>query len=52
MITWSNLLAQQRWHAAYHYRQLTSFLAEEGRPVSHPLRLEGLAGLDLPDEVF
>lgn len=51
-ITWSNLLAQQRWHAAYHYRQLTSFLAEQERPVTHPLRLEGLAGLDLPDEVF
>lgn len=51
-ITWSSLLAQQRWHAAYHYRQLTSFLAEEGQQVVHRLRLDGMAGLDLPDEVF
>ena len=51
-ISWSNLLAQQRWHAAFHYRQLTAFLADEGEPVDHPFRLEGLDGLDLPSEVF
>jgi hypothetical protein len=51
-ITWANLLAQQRWHAAYHYRQLTAFLAARGRPPQHPLRLDALRGLDLPDEVF
>jgi hypothetical protein len=51
-IGWANLLASQRWHAAYHYRQLTSFLAETGRPVAHPFPLVGLAGLDLPADVY
>jgi hypothetical protein len=51
-IGWANLLASQRWHAAYHYRQLTSFLEARGRPVAHPFPLAGLAGLDLPAEVY
>jgi hypothetical protein len=51
-ITWSNLIAQQRWHAAFHYRQLLAVLAAAGRPAAHPYHLDGLAGLDLPDAVF
>jgi hypothetical protein len=51
-IGWANLLASQRWHAAYHYRQLASFLAATGRPVAHPFPLAGLAGLDLPADVY
>jgi hypothetical protein len=51
-IGWANLLASQRWHAAYHYRQLTSYLATAGRPVEHPFPLAGLVGLDLPADVY
>lgn len=46
------LLAQQRWHAAYHYRQLTAFLDAQGAAVAGRLDLAGLAGLDLPDAVY
>jgi hypothetical protein len=43
-VTWSALLSFQRWHAAYHYRQLVVSLG------GHPdLELEDLA---LPAEVF
>lgn len=51
-LTLGGLLAQQRWHAAYHYRQLTAFLAAVGRPPAGRFPLERLPGLDLPAEVF
>jgi len=51
-IAWLDLLDHQRWHAAFHYRQLVTFLDAEHvlRPPALPLSL--LEGLDLPDEVF
>jgi hypothetical protein len=51
-ITWANLIAQQRWHAAFHYRQLLAVLDGADCPAAHPYHLGGLAGLDLPDAVF
>ena len=50
-ISFSNLLEQQRWHAAFHYRQITTFLASRGQD-ARPLDLAGFAGLDLPEDVF
>jgi hypothetical protein len=47
-----NLLASQRWHAAFHYRQLLVFLEGRGNDVSGALPLESLHDLDLPREVF
>jgi hypothetical protein len=51
-LSWRDLLDHQRWHAAFHYRQLVEFLdlKRTGRPPALPLSL--LEGLELPDEVF
>lgn len=51
-IGFADLLAQQRWHAAFHYRQLVAHRARTVLPVARPFDLGRLAGLDLPDEVF
>jgi hypothetical protein len=51
-LAWLDLLDHQRWHAAFHYRQVLAFLDERGvaRPPALPLGV--LEGLDLPDGVF
>ncbi len=51
-LTWHDLLDHQRWHAAFHYRQLVAFLAarDVARPTTLPLEL--LEDLELPGEVF
>ena len=51
-LSWHDLLDHQRWHAAFHYRQLVEFLDREriDRPPALPLSL--LDGLELPDDVF
>jgi hypothetical protein len=51
-IAWSALVSSQRWHAAFHLRQLELFLELEGLPRASTLSLESLAGLDLPAEVW
>jgi hypothetical protein len=51
-ITYRNLLASQRWHAAFHYRQLIAFLEGRGHDVSGALSLESLRDLALPREIF
>jgi len=51
-ITYRNLLASQRWHAAFHYRQVVAFLAGRGLDVSGAISLEGIRDLDLPPETF
>jgi hypothetical protein len=48
----ATLLAAQRWHMAFHYRQLKVFLASRGTVLPGSFRIEALADLDLPDEVF
>ena len=47
-----DLLLSQRWHAAFHYRQLTAFLSTHGVSAEGALQAESLAGLELPSEVF
>ncbi|MCY4087322.1 MAG: hypothetical protein OXG37_10725 [Actinomycetia bacterium] len=51
-ITFANLLTQQRWHAAFHYRQLVAFLGGEGHDVGATVDLAAIGGLELPADIF
>lgn len=51
-IGWPDLLDQQRWHVAFHYRQLVAVLDDRGLAHPPPLPLDVLEGLGLPAEVF
>jgi hypothetical protein len=51
-LRYSTLLTSQRWHAAFHYRQLRMFLEDSGLTPANPLPPEVLADLELPTEVF
>ena len=51
-VTYSSLLDSQRWHAAFHYRQLLAFLNARGHVVTGALSLTSLIRLDLPAEIF
>jgi hypothetical protein len=46
-VPFSTLLSFQRWHAAFHYRQLVEFLRPE-----ETLDLAAFEDLDLPTEIF
>jgi hypothetical protein len=51
-VPYSTLLDSQRRHAAFHYRQLLSFLEDRGHDLTGALSLAGLSGLQLPREIF
>ena len=52
-VSYAELLASQRWHAAFHYRQLRTFVKIEDLPApALPYSLDGLGNLALPAEVF
>ena len=51
-LTYGNLLASQRWHAAFHYRQLLAFLESRGEDLTDALSLSRLGDLNLPPEVY
>ena len=51
-LSYASLLASQRWHAAYHYRQLVAVVRSRGDAVNGAFSLASLADLDLPEEVF
>jgi len=51
-VTYANLLDSQRWHAAFHYRQLLAFLDQRGHDLAGAFSLTSLAGLTLPAETF
>jgi hypothetical protein len=51
-VTYANLLASQRWHAAFHYRQVLAFLDGRGHDVTGALSVASLGDLDLPAEIF
>jgi hypothetical protein len=51
-LTYANLIASQRFHAAFHYRQLLAVLEEGGRDLTGLLSLASLVDLELPREVF
>lgn len=47
-IGWPDLVDQQRWHVAFHYRQLVAVLDDCGLVHSSPLPLELLEGSSFP----
>ena len=51
-VTFGALLEYQRWHAAFHYRQLVEFLRAEGVVLPAVFNVEGLTDLELPASVF
>jgi len=51
-VTYANLLDSQRWHAAFHYRQLLAFLDGRGHDLAGARSLTSLHGLTLPAEIF
>jgi hypothetical protein len=51
-VTYANLLASQRWHAAFHYRQLLAVLEDWGHEVTGAFALGSLGDLELPPEIF
>ena len=51
-VTYADLLDSQRWHAAFHYRQLLAVLEARGHDLAGAFPVARLAGLDLPDEIF
>jgi hypothetical protein len=51
-VTYSELLASQRWHASYHYRQLVDFLRSQGTAPTAVLPLERLRDLELPPDIY
>jgi hypothetical protein len=51
-VNYANLLDSQRWHAAFHYRQLLTFLDGQGHELTGALSLASLDDLTLPAEIF
>lgn len=48
----STILGAQRWHAAFHHRQLLDFLRKEGIEPIGILDVEGFTDLELPESVY
>jgi hypothetical protein len=51
-VTFGALLEYQRWHAAFHYRQIVEFLRAEGVVLPTVFEVEGLTDMELPASVF
>jgi hypothetical protein len=51
-VNFGALLEYQRWHAAFHYRQMVEFLRAEGVVLPAAFKVESLTDLDLPESVF
>ena len=51
-VSFSSLLDAQRFHAAFHYRQLRAFLVEQNAAPASLFDVGRLAGLRLPQAVF
>jgi hypothetical protein len=51
-VTFAALLEYQRWHAAFHYRQMVEFLRAEGIVLPAAFKVESLTDLELPESVF
>jgi hypothetical protein len=48
----SVVLGSQRWHAAFHHRQLLHFLRKQGVEPTGALDVEGFMDLELPENVY
>ena len=51
-MSFSALVEYQRWHAAFHYRQLLAFLEGRGENLTGALSLSSLGDLNLPPEIY
>jgi hypothetical protein len=51
-LSYSTLLTAQRWHVAFHYRQMKVFLEARGAVLPNALAAEALEELALPREVY
>ena len=51
-ITFSVLLTSQRWHCAFHHRQIVDFLRGEGVAVPDALDVEMLRDVGLSEEIY
>jgi hypothetical protein len=51
-LAYSTLLTSQRWHAAFHYRQVSVFLAARGVRLPNAIAPEALEAFELPQEVY
>lgn len=49
---YSTLLRAQRWHAAFHHRQIVDFLRSEGLELKDALYAEGFRDIGLPEEIY
>lgn len=49
---YSVILRSQKWHAAFHHRQIVAFLRSEGVGLEGALDVEAFEDLDLPREVY
>lgn len=48
----SVVLRSQRWHVAFHHRQVVDFLTTEGVDTKGTLDVEGFTDLDLPTGIY
>jgi hypothetical protein len=51
-VDFAALLEYQRWHAAFHYRQMVEFLRADGIVLPGAFKVESLTDLELPESVF
>lgn len=51
-VPYSLVLRAQRWHVAFHHRQVVDFLRSEGMDPKNVLDVEGFEDLDLPPEIY
>jgi hypothetical protein len=51
-LAYSTLLTAQRWHVAFHYRQVSVFLAARGVELATALAPEALEQFELPRDVY
>jgi hypothetical protein len=51
-LAYSTLLTSQRWHVAFHYRQVTVFLASRGVELPNAITPDALGRFELPQDVY
>jgi hypothetical protein len=51
-VPYSVILRSQKWHAAFHHRQIVAFLRSEGVGLEGALDVEAFEDLELPREIY
>ena len=52
MVPYSVIVRSQKWHAAFHHRQIVAFLRSEGVGLEGALDVEAFEDLELPREIY